>query len=115
MVSSRWRCSGGDAVHLLVHHLHQVGDAAVGEDVGANLLDHQLLEAAGIQPGGIAGPAALLDQGLADVVGELSTLGVLAGKGPLALVALDQSAEQVGAAHPPGVSPLGGAGGASAC
>ena len=29
---------------------------------------------------------------------------------PLALVALDQPAEQVGAAHPAGVSPLGGAG-----
>ena len=98
---------GGHAVHLLVHHLDQLGDAALGEDVVADALHHQLLEAAGVEPGGIAGPAALLDQGLADVVGELAALGVLAAERPLALVALNQPAEQVGAAHPAGVSPLG--------
>ena len=101
---------GGNPVHLLVHHLDQLGDAALGENIGANLLHHQFLEAPRVQPGGIAGAAALLDQGLADVVGELAALGVLAGKSPLALVALEQAAEQVGAAHPAGVGTLGRAG-----
>ena len=76
---------GGHAVHLLVHHLDQLGDAALGEDVGANLFHHQFLEAAGVEPGGIAGPAALLDQGLADVVGELAALRVLAAEARLHL------------------------------
>ena len=100
----------GDAVHLLVHQLDQFPDAVLGEDVGANLADHHLLEAPGVEPGTVAGPAAPLHQGLADVVGESAALGVLAGQGPLALPALDQPAEQVGASHPPGVGLPGGAG-----
>ena len=68
----------GHAVHLLVHHLHEGADAAVGEDVGANLTDDKLLEAAGAEPGGIAGTAAAFHERLADVVGELAALGVLA-------------------------------------
>ena len=98
---------GGNPVHLLVHHLDQLRDAALGEDVVPDALHHQLFKASRVEPGGIAGAAALLDQGLADVVGELSALGVLAGQRPLALVALDQPAEQVGAAHTAGVSALG--------
>jgi len=43
-------------VHLLVHQLDQFPDVALGEDVGANLFDHHLLEAPGVQPGGVAGP-----------------------------------------------------------
>ena len=100
----------GNAVHLLVHQLDQLPDVALGEDVGANLLHHHLLEAAGVQPGGVAGPAAPLHQRLADVVGELAALGVLAGQRPPTLVALDQPAEQVGAADPAGMGLPGGAG-----
>ena len=90
----------GHAVHLLVHQLYQFPDVGLGEDVGANLADHQFLEAAGVEPGGIAGSAAPLHQGLADVVGEFAALGVLAGEGAVAPAALDQPAEQVGASHP---------------
>ena len=68
----------GHAVHLLAHHLHEGADAAVGEDVGANLTDDKLLEAAGVEPGGLAGAPAALHERLADVVGELAALGVLA-------------------------------------
>ena len=100
----------GHAVHLLVHQLDQLPDVALGEDVGANLLDHHLLEAAGVEPGGVAGPAAPLHQRLADVVGELAALGVLAAERPPALVALDQAAEQVGTADPAGVGLLRSAG-----
>ncbi len=97
-------------VHLLVHQLDQLPDVALGEDVGANLLHYHLLEAAGVQPGGVAGPAAPLHQRLADVVGELAALGVLAREGAVAFVALDQPAEQVGAPHPAGMGLFGGAG-----
>ncbi len=97
------------AVHLLVHDLDQGADVGVGEDVGANLADDQLLEAAGCEPGSLAGFLAPLHQGLADVVGELAALGILAAERPLAGLALDQSAEQVGASGPPGMHDLGGA------
>ncbi len=52
----------GHPVHLLVHQLDQFPDIALGQDVGANLLHHHLLETAGVQPGGVAGPAAPLHQ-----------------------------------------------------
>ncbi len=100
----------GDAVHLLVHQLDQLPDVALGEDVLPNLANHHFLEPAGIQPGAVAGSAAPLHQGLADVVGELASLGVLAGHGPTAGTALDQAAEQVGASHAAGMGLLGGAG-----
>ena len=96
-------------VHLLVHDLHQGADVGVGEDVGANLVDDHLLETPGGEPGGVAGFLAPLHKGLADVVWELAALGILAAERPLAGLALDQPAEQVGASRPPGVHDLGGA------
>ena len=100
----------GDAVHLLVHQPDQLPDVGLGEDVVADAVNHHLLEAAGVQPGTVAGPAAPLHQGLADVVGELAALGVLARHGPFASLALDQPAEQIGTSHPPGMGLPGGAG-----
>ena len=96
-----------NAVRLLVHHLQEATDVGVGEDVGANLADDQLLEPAGVEPGSIAGVLAVFHDRLADVVGELSALGVLAAKRPVARLALDQSAEQIGAANPAGVFDFG--------
>ena len=101
---------GNNAVHLLVDDLHQGADVAVGEDVGTNLAYYQLLEAAGVKPGGLAGVLAVLHDRLADVVGELAALGVLSAERPVARLALDQSAEEVGAPHPAGVGDLGSAG-----
>ena len=100
----------GHAVHLLVHDLDQGADVALGEDIGANLADDHLLEAAGIEPGSLAGILAALHDRLADVVGELAALGVLSAERPVARLAPDQPAEQVGASHPAGVAPLGRAG-----
>ena len=97
----------GYAVHLLVHHLHQLGDAPLGEDVGSNLVDDKLLEAAGVEPGSVAGILAALHDRLADVVGKLSALGVLAAERPVARLALDQSAEQIGTPDPSGMGHLG--------
>ena len=101
---------GGHAVHLLVHDLHEGADIGVGEDVGANLADDHLLEAAGVEPGSLAGVLAVLHDGLADVVGELAALGVLTAERSVARLALDQTAEQVGAPHPAGVNDLWGSG-----
>jgi len=100
----------GDAVHLLVHQLDQLPDVGLGEDVVPYPVHHHLLEAAGVQPGTVAGAAAPLHQRLADVVGELAALGVLAGHGPATRLALDQPAEQVGTGHPPGMGLPGGTG-----
>ena len=96
----------GYAVHLLVHHLHQLGDAPLGEDVGANLVDDELLEAAGVEPGSVAGILAALHDRLADVVGKLSALGVLAAERPVARLALDQSTQEIGASDPSGMGLL---------
>ena len=96
----------GHAVHLLVYQPHQVPDVALGEDIGANLIDDERLKALGVEPGGIAGPAAPLHQRLADVVGELAALGVLAGERSVAPLALDQPAEQIGATDPAGMDSL---------
>ncbi len=100
----------GDAVHLLVHQSDQLPDVGLGEDVVPDAVNHHLLEPAGVQPGTVAGPAAPLHQRLADVVGELAALGVLAGHGAATCPALDQPAEQVGTGHPPGMRLPGGAG-----
>ena len=97
-------------VHLLVHHLHQRTDVGLGEHVLSNLAHHLLLEAAGVEPGGVAGPAATLHDRLADVVGELPALGVLAGERPVARLAPDQPTEEVGASHPAGMASPGSAG-----
>ena len=100
----------GDAVHLLIHQLDQLPDVVLGENVGTNPANHHVLEAAGVEPGTVAGPAAPFHQRLADVVGELPTLGVLAGHGAAAGAAFDQTAEQIGTAHPSGVRLPGSAG-----
>ena len=97
----------GHTVHLLVHQPYQVPDVALCEDIGANLVHDEALEALGIEPRRIAGPAAPLHQRLADVVGELAALGVLAGERPVAPLTLDQPAEQIGAADPTGMDALG--------
>ena len=101
---------GGYVVHLLVDDLDQSADVAVGEHVGTNLADDELLEAASVEPGSAAGIFATFHDGLADVVGELAALGVLSAERPVAHLALDQTAEQVGASHPAGVCDLGCAG-----
>ena len=40
----------GNAVHLLVYGPHQLDDAPLREDIGANLVDNHLLETAGVEP-----------------------------------------------------------------
>ncbi len=100
----------GDAVHLLVHQLHQLPDVGLGEHVLPNLPHHHLLEAPGVQPGSRAGVLAPLHDRLADVVGVPAALGILAAERPVARPAPDQSAEQVGASDPAGVAPPGGSG-----
>ena len=100
----------GHAVHLLGHHLDQISDVALSEDVGANLGDHQLLEAAGVERGSLAGVPAELDGRLADVVGVLAALGEPADERRVARLALGEAAEQVGASDSSGVAELGCAG-----
>ena len=101
---------GGHPVHLLVQQLHQVSDVGLGEDVGPNLIDDELLEALGVEPGGLAGAAAPLEEGVADVVGVLAALGLGCGHGLAAGLAPEQAAEQIGAGGAPGVDFLGGPG-----
>ena len=100
----------GHAVHLLVHDLDQVPNVALGEDVGANRGDDQLLELAGVDPGRIAGAGGALHERVADIVGERPPAGVAARERPLAPVALYEAAQQEGASHPSGVGDLGCAG-----
>ena len=97
-------------VHLLVHHLHQRTDVGLGEHVLPNLPYDLLLKAPGVEPGGVAGAAAPLEEGLADIVGELPALGVLAGERPVARLAPNEPAEKIGAAHSSGVALPGCAG-----
>ena len=100
----------GDAVHLLVHQPDQFTDVGLGEDVVPDPVHHHVLKPAGVEPGAVAGAAAPLHQRLADVVGELAALGVLARHGPAARPAPDQPAEQVGTGHPTGMRLPGGTG-----
>ena len=100
----------GHAVHLLVQQLHQVSDVGLGEDVGAKLIDDDLLELLGVEPGGLAGALAALEEGVADVVGVLAALGLGCGHGLAAGLALGDAAEQVGAGDAAGVHLLRGAG-----
>ena len=100
----------GHPVHLLVQQLHQVSDVGLGEDVGANLIDDDLLEFLGVEPGGLAGAAAPLEEGVADVVGVLAALGLGCGHGFAAGLALGQPAQQVAAGDAAGVHLLRGAG-----
>ena len=41
-------------VHLLVHDIDQIPNVALGQDVGANQADDQLLELPGVDPGRVA-------------------------------------------------------------
>ena len=84
----------GHAVHLLVHDLHQGANVALGEDVGANLADDQLLEASGVDAGSLAGVLADIDVRRADVVGVLAALGEPSVERSVARLAPDQSAER---------------------
>ncbi len=100
----------GHAVHLLVQQLHQFPDVGLGEDVVPDVGDDGVLEVPGVQPGGVAGPAALLEDGLADVVGVPAALGLGGGEGLSAGLALGQAAEEVGAGGASGVGDGRGAG-----
>ncbi len=100
----------GHVVHLLVHHVDQAPDVALGQDVGADQPDYQLLELTGVHPGRVAGAWGALHEGVADVVGKGAPAGVAARERPPAPVALDQAAQQEGASHPAGVGVPGGAG-----
>ena len=68
-------------VHLLVQQLDQVSDVGFGEDVGPNLIDDELLEGLGVEPGGLAGPAAPLEEGVAGIVTGISHIGSLQAQG----------------------------------
>ena len=83
------------AVHLLVQQPHQVAYVALGENILADVGDDDVLETLGIQPGRVAGSAALFEEGLADVVGVLAALGFGGGEGLVAGFALGEAAEQV--------------------
>ena len=100
----------GHVVHLLVHDIDQTPNVALGQDVGANQADDQLLELPGVDPGRVAGPGRALYEGVADVVGERAPAGVAARERPLAPVALYEAAQQEGASDSAGVGDLGGAG-----
>ena len=100
----------GDAVHLLVHQLHQVPDVGFGEDVVADVGDDDVLEGLGVEPGGAAGVLAFFEQGLADVIGVLAALGLGGGEGLAAGLALGQAAEQVRTGGAAGMDLLGSAG-----
>ncbi len=63
-------------VHLLVQQLHQSPDIGLCEDVLPHLLHDELLEFLRVESGGLASAAAALDQGVADVVGVPSALGL---------------------------------------
>ncbi|MDE2859895.1 MAG: hypothetical protein OYI31_02440 [Chloroflexota bacterium] len=86
----------GHPVHLFVQQLHQVPDIGLGEDVLPDLPYDEVLEALGVEPGGLAGPTAPLEEGMADVVGVLAALGFGCGHSLAAGLALEDAAEQVG-------------------
>ena len=97
----------GHGVYLLRHQLHQLDDGLLGEDALPDLLDDELFHPGGVQVAGAACPCAFPEQGAADVVAVLPTLGPLAGVGPAAHSALQQPAQQELAAHPCGSLDLG--------
>ena len=93
----------GHPVQFLVHQPHQVPDVALRQNALPDLLHNQALEAPGVEPRGVTGTAAPVEQRLADIVGELPALGRRPGERPTTAPALDQPTEQVGAGGPPGV------------
>ncbi|MDE2994861.1 MAG: hypothetical protein OXU67_13380 [Chloroflexota bacterium] len=86
----------GHPVQLGIHEPHEGLDVVRRENAVSDLLHDQPLEAPGVEPGGVAGIAAPVEQRLAHIVGELAALGRLAGEGPPTAAALDQPTEQVG-------------------
>ena len=72
-----------------------------------HIVDDHLLEAAGVKPGSNAGVLAALHDRLADVVGKLSALSVLAAERPVARLALHQATQQVCASDLRGWDVLG--------
>ena len=82
----------------------QLADVALGEDVVADLVNDYSLKPLGVEPGGVAGPAALLQEGVADVIGELPALGFVGGEGLAAGLTLDDATEQVGAGGAAGMA-----------
>jgi hypothetical protein len=99
----------GDAVHLFVDEFDEFADVALGQDVFAELVDDQLLELMGRQPGRLAGLGALFDLRLADVIAVLAALGLGRGQRLAAGLAADQAREQVAAGGALGVGALGSA------
>ena len=93
----------GDPVHLFVHQPHQFLDVALCKDALPYLIDDESLEPLRVEPRCVARPPALLQERLAHVVGELSSLGILSSKSLSAFPALDQSAEEIGARGSPGM------------
>ena len=93
----------GQSVHLLIHHLDQFADVALGQDVAAQLLDDRALEVARVEPGRGAGFRALLDLRLADVVAVAAALGLGRRHAHAAGLAADEAREQVGAGDAPRV------------
>ncbi len=98
------------AVQLFVDQLHQVPDVALGQDVFPYLLNDHPLEPLGVEPGSVAGPLSLLQERMADVVGELAALGLMGGERLATGLAPDYSAEQVGTGSAAGVNPGGSLG-----
>ncbi|MDE2967349.1 MAG: hypothetical protein OXS30_07695 [Chloroflexota bacterium] len=93
----------GQTVQLLIDHLDQFADVALGQDVAAQLLDDRALEVARVEPGRWAGLGALLDLRLADVVAVAAALGFGRRHAHAAGLAADQAREQVGAGDAPRV------------
>ncbi|MCY4575474.1 MAG: hypothetical protein OXC55_02525 [Chloroflexi bacterium] len=84
-------------VHLLVEDTDEATDVALGEDILAEVADDRFLERLGVDARRRTGPAALLEDGLADVVGVLAALGFGCSELLSAESACGQPAEQVGA------------------
>lgn len=87
----------GGAVHLLVQHLDQFADVALGQHMVAQLVEDQSLEPLGVEPRRLAAARAALEQGAANVVGVAPALGLGCGQLLAAERAADQTGEQVGA------------------
>ncbi|MDE2934494.1 MAG: hypothetical protein OXS47_11620 [Chloroflexota bacterium] len=84
------------AVHLLIHHAHKVANVRLREDVLPQLLDDQALEALRVEARGLTRALPALQEGVADVVGVLASLGLVRRERLPAGLALDQTAEEIG-------------------
>ena len=97
----------GQAVHLLINHLDQLADVALGQDVAAQLLDDRALEVARVESRRGAGLGALLDLRLADVVAVAAALGLGRRHAHAARLAADETGEHIGAGDAPRICFLG--------